>query len=80
MKKKITFQRSFGKGCANSAILSCVHVPASAPAFKVLHTHGKTQNKPAKSTSQAAEKPQPDKNERDRIPAISFLNNLNLIP
>ena len=80
MQKKITFQRSFGKGCANSAILSCVHVPASAPAFKVSHAHGKTQNKPTKSTSQADEKPQPDKNERDRIPAISFLNNINLIP
>ena len=45
MKKKITFQRSFGKGCANSAILSCVHVPASAPAFKVLHTHEKQKRK-----------------------------------
>lgn len=59
MKKKITFQRSFGKGCANSAILSCVHVPASAPAFKVLHTHGKTQAKQPKSTSQAREKHKP---------------------
>ncbi len=59
MKKKITFQRSFGKGCANSAILSCVHVPASAPAFKVSHAHDQTQNKPAKSTSQADEKHKP---------------------
>ena len=80
MKKKITFQRSFGKGRANSAILSYVRMPASAPVFKVSHAHDQTQNKPAKSTSQADEKPQPDKNERDRIPAISFLNNLNLIP
>lgn len=56
MKKKITFQRSFGKGCANRAILSCVHVPASAPAFKVLHTHGKTQNKQPKSRSRTKTK------------------------